>query len=212
MSLLPRHLLVFLAAALRSPATVGAVAPSSSHLATRLAAVVPRVGNPVVLELGPGTGAVTSAIALRLCGRGRHLAVEIDAALANYLRVEHPDVEVLVGDAAEVDRLLAEHQVPAVDVVVSALPWSLIGVGAQRAIVMNAAQSLRPGGCFATFVGLHTLAMSRARRFRALLDEVFDEVLPTRTIWRNLPPAVAYVCRRPYEIHGGAPERSGAAS
>jgi phospholipid N-methyltransferase len=207
MPLLPRHLLVFLAAALRSPATVGAVAPSSSHLAARLAAVVPSIGDPVVLELGAGTGAVTSAIELRLCGRGRHLAVEIDAALANYLRAEHPDVEVLVGDAAEVDQLLAGHQVSAVDVVVSALPWSLIDVGAQRTIVTTTARSLRPGGCFTTFVGLHTLTMSRTRRFRALLDEVFDEVLPTRTIWRNLPPAVAYVCRRPYEIHREAPER-----
>ena len=39
--------------------------------------------------------------------------------------------------------------------------------------------------------------MDGARRFRALLDEVFDEVLTTRTVWRNLPPAVSYVCRRP---------------
>jgi hypothetical protein len=30
-----------------------------------------------------------------------------------------------------------------------------------------------------------------------LLGEVFDEVLTTRTIWWNLPPAVTYACRRP---------------
>jgi phosphatidylethanolamine/phosphatidyl-N-methylethanolamine N-methyltransferase len=200
MPLVPRHLVPFLAAALRSPATMGAVAPSSSHLAARLAAVVPRVGEPVVVELGPGTGSVTTAIEHRLAGRGRHVAVEIDLVLARHLRTEHPDVEVLVGDAAELERLLAEHQVPAVDAVLSGLPWSLISADAQRAIVEATARTLRPGGSFTTLAYVHALGMTPARRFRGLLGEVFDEVLTTRTVWRNLPPAVTYVCRRPRQV------------
>lgn len=200
MPLVSRHLAPFLAAALRSPATMGAVAPSSSHLAARLAAVVPPVGEPVVVELGPGTGSVTTAIEHRLAGRGRHVAVEIDLVLAERLRAEHPDVEVLVGDAAELERLLAEHQVPAMDAVVSGLPWSLIDADAQRAIVEATARTLRPGGSFTTIACVHALPMARARRFRALLGEVFDEVLTTRTVWWNLPPAVTYVCRGPRRI------------
>jgi phospholipid N-methyltransferase len=198
MPLVPRHLAHFLAAALRSPATVGAVTPSSAHLAARLAAVVPRVGEPVVVELGPGTGSVTAAIEHRLAGRGRHVAVEIDLVLAKYLRAEYPGVEVLVGDAATLAQLLAAHQVPPADAVVSGLPWSLIDADAQRAIVDATARSLRPGGSFTTFAYVHALSMNRARQFRALLGEVFDEVLTTRTVWWNFPPAVTYVCRRPH--------------
>jgi phosphatidylethanolamine/phosphatidyl-N-methylethanolamine N-methyltransferase len=152
-----------------------------------------------VVELGPGTGSVTTAIEYRLAGRGRQVAVEIDPVLADYLRAEHPGVEVLIGDAAELERLFAEHRVSAVDTVVSGLPWSLIDAHTQRAIVDAAAGSLRPGGCFTTFAYLHTFSMRRARQFRALLGEVFDEVLTTRTVWWNLPPAVTYVCRRPRE-------------
>lgn len=200
MPLVPRHLAHFLAAVLRSPATVGAVAPSSPHLAARLAAVVPQAGEPVVIELGPGTGSVTAVIEHRLAGRGRHVAVEIDLVLAKYLRAEYPAVEVLVGDAAKLEQLLAEHQVPAADAVVSGLPWSLIDADEQRAIVEATARSLRPGGAFTTFAYLHALSMTRARQFRALLDEVFDEVLTTRTVWWNVPPAVTYVCRRPHLI------------
>lgn len=173
------------------------MAPSSPHLAARLAAVVPRVGEPVVVELGPGTGSVTTAIEYRLGGRGRHVAVEIDPVLADYLRAEHPSVEVLVGDAVEMERLFAGNRVPPVDAVVSGLPWSLIGPDAQRAIVEATARSLAPPGCFTTFAYLHALSTIRARQFRALLGEVFDEVLTTRTVWWNLPPAVTYVCRRP---------------
>lgn len=211
MPLLPRHVVAFLMAVLRSPATVGALAPSSSHLAARLATVVPRVGAPVVVELGPGTGSVTTAIGYRLGGRGRHLAVEIDPVLADYLRAEHAGVEVLVGDAVELRRLLAEQQVPAVDAVVSGLPWSLIDPAAQRAIVHATARSLAPAGCFTTFAYVHALSMSRARQFRALLEEVFDEVLTTRTVWWNLPPAVTYACRRPRALQPGLDGRSGAA-
>lgn len=200
MSLLSRHIVAFLAAIVRSPATVGAVAPSSTHLAARLAAVVSRVGEPVVVELGPGTGSVTTAIEYRLGGRGRHVAVEIDPVLASYLRVEHPSVEVLVGDAVDMERLFAEHQISAVDVVISGLPWSLTTPDAQRAIVDATARSLAPSGCFTTFAYVHALSTIRARQFRALLGEVFDEVLTTRTVWWNLPPAVTYVCRRPRAV------------
>jgi phospholipid N-methyltransferase len=197
MPLLLRHVVALLAAVARSPATVGAVAPCSSQLAARLAAVVPRIGNPIVVELGPGTGSVTTAIEYRLGGRGRHVAVEIDPVLARYLRAGHPGVEVLVGDAVELEQLFAAHQLPAVDVVVSGLPWSLIDPDRQRAIVQATAHSLAPQGCFTTFAYVHALPMSRARQFRMLLGEVFDEVLTTRTIWWNLPPAVTYACRRP---------------
>jgi phosphatidylethanolamine/phosphatidyl-N-methylethanolamine N-methyltransferase len=211
MPLLSRHVVAFFAAVLRSPATVGAVAPSSPHLAARLAAVVPRAGDPVVVELGPGTGSVTTAIEYRLGGRGRHVAVEIDPLLASYLRAEHPSVGVLVGDAVDLEWLFAEHQVPAVDAVVSGLPWSLIEPAAQRAIVEATARSLAPGGSFTTFAYLHALSMTRARQFRALLGEVFDEVLTTRTVWWNLPPAVTYVCRRPRGTPTGADGRRNAA-
>jgi len=192
MPLVPRHLAHLLAAALRNPTTVGVVVPSSSHLATRLAAVVPRVGEPVVVELGPGAGSVTAAIEHRLAGRGRHVAVEIDMVLAKHLRAKHPRVEVLVGDAAKLEQLVAECQVPEADTVVSGLPWSSIDAGAQRAIIDATARSLRPGGSFTTFAYVHALSTYRARQFRALLGEVFDEVLTTRTVWWNLPPAVTY--------------------
>ncbi|MGH3794419.1 MAG: class I SAM-dependent methyltransferase [Pseudonocardiaceae bacterium] len=195
-----RHLPLFFAAALRSPATMGAVAPSSSRLAARLAAVVPRLGNPVVVELGPGTGSTTVAIEHRLAGSGRQVAVEIDPVLAQHLRAEYGGVEVLLGDAAQLERLLAEHNVPGADVVVSGLPWALIAPPAQRAIIEATARSLRPGGSFTTLAYVHALAMPCARRFRALLGEVFDEVLTTRTVWWNLPPAVSYVCRRPHPL------------
>ncbi len=192
-----RQLSTFLAAVLRSPATVGAVAPSSAFLAQQLTAVVPGEGQPVVVELGPGTGSTTAVVQRRLGGRGRHIAVELDPMLAEHVSREHPSVEVAVGDAAQLPQLLAEFAVTEVDAVLSGLPWSLFSPEGQREILGSIAGVLCPGGAFCTFAYVHALPLGGARRFRALLDEVFDEVLITRTIWRNLPPAACYICRRP---------------
>ena len=197
-----RHIQVFLTAAARNPQTVGAVIPTSAHLAERLAGVVPAFGEPVVVELGPGTGPITAAVQRRLAGRGRHLAVELDPILAQHVAREYPDVEVVLSDAVGLGDLLAERDISEVDAVVSALPWSLIRPDRQHDILDVVAQALCPGAPFTTIAYLHARLMSGARGFRALLDEVFDEVLTTSTVWRNLPPAVTYVCRRSRTRHG----------
>ncbi|HVL85041.1 MAG TPA: SAM-dependent methyltransferase [Pseudonocardia sp.] len=188
---------MFLAAAVRRPATIGAIAPSSPRLSALLASVVPRSGTPVVVELGPGTGSVSAAIAHRLPPGGRHLAVELDAELAAFLRAGRPTVEVIEGDAARLGDLLAAREVTAVDAVVSGLPWALFGQGAQESILGQVAGVIGPTGAFTTFAYLHGMPLAAARRFRRTLRTAFDEVLVSATVWRNLPPAFVYVCRRP---------------
>ena len=47
------------------------------------------------------------------------------------------------------------------------------------------------------------LTLTAARRFRRTLRSTFDEVLVTATVWRNLPPAFVYVCRRPRHVDQG---------
>ena len=187
----------FASAVVRKPATIGAIAPSSTTLARRLAEVVPSHGAPTVVELGPGTGSVSAAIVERLPVDGRAVAIEIDEVLVDYLRRTRPELDVVHGDAAELGTVLAEAGVDRVDAVVSGLPWALLGDETQARIVDQVVEALTPHGVFTTFAYVHALPMSPARRFRSLLRTRFDEVLPTRCVWRNTPPAITYVCRRP---------------
>ena len=75
---MPNDTALFLGQFLRSPGTIGAVAPSSRRLAAAVCAPIPERGEPIVIELGPGTGAFTAEIQQRLGGRGHHLAVELN--------------------------------------------------------------------------------------------------------------------------------------
>ena len=187
----------FLAAALRKPGRFGAVAPSSPSLAAAIASVVPTVGTPVVVELGPGTGPVTTAIDARLLPGARHLAVELDTRMADFLRQAHPGLEVVEGDAAKLQTLLTERGVDHADAVVSGLPWALFDDETQESILGQIAALIGSDGVFATFAYRHGMALASARRFRRSLHHTFAEVLLTPTVWRNMPPAFVYVCRRP---------------
>lgn len=187
----------FLAAVLRNPAQVGAIMPTSDGMAELLTRIVPRTGSPVVVELGPGTGAVTGVIDDRLPATARHIAIELDPEMAAYLQRTHPGLQVVEGNALKLGALLAEHDVEHADAVVSGLPWALFDDDMQETILTQIADLIGPTGAFTTFAYRHGLLLPAARRFRQALHETFDEVLVSATVWRNVPPAFVYVCRRP---------------
>jgi phosphatidylethanolamine/phosphatidyl-N-methylethanolamine N-methyltransferase len=187
----------FLAAVLRRPATMGAIAPSSPRLGAVLASVVPRTGQPVVVELGPGTGAVSAVIAGKLPPGARHLAVELDPDMVSYLHRTRPELEVVQGNAAQLGALLAERGITSVDAVVCGLPWALFDDATQTALLGEISRVIGGRGAFTTFAYLHGMTLGAARRFRGRLRDTFDEVLVSATVWRNLPPAFVYACRRP---------------
>jgi phosphatidylethanolamine/phosphatidyl-N-methylethanolamine N-methyltransferase len=187
----------FLAAALRRPATMGAIAPSSPRLGAVLASVVPSSGQPVVVELGPGTGAVSAVIAEKLPPGSRHLAVELDPTMVEFLRRTRPELEVVPGNAADLGKLLADRGVTSVDAIICGLPWALFDDATQTSLLAEISRAIGDTGAFTTFAYLHGMTLTAARRFRRTLRSTFDEVLVTATVWRNLPPAFVYVCRRP---------------
>ncbi|WP_432973668.1 class I SAM-dependent methyltransferase [Dactylosporangium sp. CA-233914] len=190
-------LLTFLSAAARNPTVVGAIAPSAARLCRRLAQIVPSTRPSTVVELGAGTGAVSDAISRRLQPGSRHIALEIDRRLASRLHHSRSHLEVVTADASDLGAVLEARGVERVDAVVSGLPWSLIPPARQGRILTDVGRLLAPDAAFTTFAYLHALQLSGARRLRQLLDESFDEVITSRCVWRNVPPALTYICRRP---------------
>ncbi|WP_084599011.1 class I SAM-dependent methyltransferase [Actinoplanes subtropicus] len=193
----PTDFSAFAGQLVRSPAQIGAIAPSSRHLARAVCSPVPERGQPVVVELGAGTGPFTAEIQRRLDGRGRHLAIEVNATLAKLLRDRYPRVEVIQHDAAHLRQLLDERGIDRADVVISGLPWALFPAATQQQLMDATATVLGPSGSFTAFTYLHAVALTSAHRFRRLLAQRFEEVVPSRTIWRNTPPAFVLHARRP---------------
>lgn len=201
----------FLGEFLRDPARTAAPAPSSRALAEMVCAPLPATGDPLVVELGPGTGAFTDLVQERLGGRGRHLAIECNPRLAALLRRRHPSVDVVVAGAAELPALLAARGWGRADVVLSGLPWSAYPVPGRSSAVPRLtdviAGSLRPDGAFTQFTYVWSRWAPPARRQHRWLREAFEEVVASRTIWANLPPALVYLARRPSAVGRAADSR-----
>ena len=104
------------------PKAVGSIVPTSSITARKMASVVnPKSGLPV-LEVGPGTGVITRAI-LALGVKPENLyAVEYSTDFVRHLRQLYPGVNVIEGDAFNLDATLGNKSGLKFDSVISGVP------------------------------------------------------------------------------------------
>lgn len=190
---------VFAAQFVRAPVATASVWPSSTALARRTADAALRAGHPdpVVVELGAGSGAFTGLLAQRLAGRGRQLAVEVNPVLAHRLAERFPTVEVVPADVAELDALLALRGVRGAQAVVSGLGWSATRPGREDSLLPIVARALADDGVLVQFAYSWTAWTGPARALRAELDECFAVVETSPVVWRNLPPAIVYRASTP---------------
>jgi phosphatidylethanolamine/phosphatidyl-N-methylethanolamine N-methyltransferase len=96
----------FLLSAIAHPVQTGAVAPSSPWLGKAMASVIDPAREGRILELGPGTGALTSALVARGIAPERITAVEYNPYFAKLIAARFPGIEVIRGDACDLARTL----------------------------------------------------------------------------------------------------------
>lgn len=184
----------FLTAFVRRPFSTASLTPSSVYLAEAMMQNLALQKAGRVVELGPGTGVFTSAIIPFLAPGAELLCLEINPDLARLVAARFPRARV-VNDSAE--NLCSHLERPeGVDCVVSGLPWVILSATTQRRLLDPVVRALRPGGQFVTFAYSHAAWLPSGRRFRALLDAEFTEVDVSPHVWRNLPPAFVYRCRK----------------
>ena len=188
---------LFLGQFLRAPASIGAIAPSSQRLAAAVCAPVPERGEPTVVELGPGTGPFTLEIQRRLGGVAITWRWSSTSRWRRSWQRASPRSTWCTGTPPELTELLAERGLRQADVVVSGLPWAAFPRELQRGLLGAVTSAMNPSGAFTTFSYMHAIPLARARRFRALLADRFEEVVAGRTVWRNAPPAFVFHARRP---------------
>lgn len=186
----------FLQEFFRNWKTVGAVAPSGTALAEQMmeSAEVCRARH--VLELGPGTGSLTTAIVDSMPHGSGYLGIDLNENFVSNLRPRFPDLQFEVSGAHQFDFTEYLKGRQPFDVIISGLPWAAFPHSLQDAILGNVLPALSARGRFATFAywGFHHLP--KGQRFRSLLHQKLPGVETSRVVWANVPPAFVYVGRK----------------
>ena len=178
----------FLRSWIEKPLHMGAVMPSGRPLARTMAQYVDIDSNDPVIELGPGTGAITSALLHRGVDQKRLVLVEYNPGFCALLRDRYPQAKVVQGDAYSLrDTLWNVLGAPAA-AVVSGLPLVTKPMSTRLKLIRDAFAALAPGAPFVQFT--YSVAPPIPKSLPGVSTEASER------IWMNLPPARVWVYRK----------------
>jgi phospholipid N-methyltransferase len=182
----------FLAQFIKNPVKTGAIMPSSKILAQAIISTADIENRKVIVEIGPGTGVFTKAIAQQLTSGAVFFAIEFNPDFVRLTKQQCPEVEVYEGDAKDILHYLKQQGVKHCDCIVSSLPWAAFTHKEQKELLQALNQALTTDGVFITFAYVQGLYLASGKRFKSLLNATFSRVEISNIIWRNVPPATIY--------------------
>jgi phosphatidylethanolamine/phosphatidyl-N-methylethanolamine N-methyltransferase len=178
----------FLRSWIEKPLHMGAVMPSGRVLARTMAQYVDIHSTEPVVELGPGTGAITSALIEHGVDQKRLVLVEYNPGFCALLRDRYPHAKVVQGDAYALrDSLWNMLSAPA-SAVVSGLPLVTKPMLTRLKLIRDAFVALAPGAPFVQFT--YSVAPPIPKSLPGVSTEASER------IWMNLPPARVWVYRK----------------
>jgi phosphatidylethanolamine/phosphatidyl-N-methylethanolamine N-methyltransferase len=186
--------LVFLREVVRANKSTGAIGPSSQKLAETITDLAELPGNKVLVEYGPGTGVFTEEILRKKDTDAFLLSLEVNESFAESTQQRCPEAKVIHDGAQNTLKYLREMGHEHCDLIISGLPWTRFEEPLQDEILDATYDVLRPGGRFLTFgYSFSPLLPAGKRFFKGKLNEKFDQVRRSKTIWKNLPPCSVYI-------------------
>lgn len=178
----------FLRSWIEKPLHMGAVMPSGRVLARTMAQYVDIDSASSVIELGPGTGAITNALIEHGVEQKRLVLVEYNPSFCALLRDRYPHAKVVQGDAYTLRNSLRNVLSAPASAVVSGLPLVTKPMLTRLKLVRDAFGALAPGAPFVQFT--YSVAPPIPKSLPGVSTEASER------IWMNLPPARVWVYRR----------------
>ncbi len=168
---------------LSAPDTIGAIAPSSRHLAASMTASIDFDKSHCIVEYGAGTGVFTREVAAGKRRDTTYIVIEQNDRFYEILQKQFhgiPGVILIHGDAGNVCGFLKEHGFCHADYIISGLPFTSLPRQVSHRILSQTRKAIGPEGVFTTFQ--YTLLR------KTFLENYFNIHRIVR-VWRNLPPA-----------------------
>ncbi len=183
-----------------------ALVPSSRYLARAMLSPLPLESARTVVEFGPGTGTITRALLDALPPRATLLVFEINPRFRAYLQENFSDSRLVVvpAGAEQMGAELRSRGVHQVEAAVSSVGLTMMPAGQRAGILDGLLRFLSPEGVLTQYQYLHGvlgfLQLADGRRLERFTTQGFLRRYFSRitreVVWRNLPPAFVFACRR----------------
>ena len=181
--------LQFLQAFLKNPLKVGAIAPSSPELASKMLEGIEPDENNIVIELGVGTGAITKFLQHKLANNNSYLGIELDKNLVKSLNRNYEDLKIVCGNACETYSIHQKSELGKVGFIICCLPFVSLPNEVGEKILSEIDKFMQKGCTFRTFQYAHGYYMPSAIKLREFMRNRYGKSKRSRLIVKNVPPA-----------------------
>lgn len=178
----------FIRSWIESPLLTGAIAPSGQALARTMASYVDFQKNAPIVELGPGTGAVTNALIQAGAAEEQLVLLEYSNDFCIFLKKKYPKATIIQGDAYNIGQTLNNKIKGPAGAIVSSLPLMTKPVEKRISLLNEAHRLMESDAPFVQFT--YALKAPIPKQ-----SHLYDITCSPR-IWKNLPPASVWVYRK----------------
>jgi phospholipid N-methyltransferase len=179
----------FFKEALKNLKTLGTLIPSSRFLSKRMLRDIDFSNTDVIVELGPGNGAITKYIIENLSPKARLICFEINHNFYSQLKEQrHPQLIVLNISAEKIADELKKLNINKVNCIISSLPLTIIPEEVSDEILEKSFDVLEENGTFIQY----QYSLSYFKK----LKKVFKESILLEFEPLNIPPAFIYRCKK----------------
>jgi len=168
---------------------VGSVMPSSKRLAMKMIRGVNFNDAKVIVELGPGTGAITKYLVNELQSHTKLISIEINETFIEQLNQDYPqeNVEFVCDSVENIPQILADRGIEKVDAYVSSLPISLFPKEMISKLTQDMKDSLTDEGVYVQYqYSLHK---------KKWIESNWSVKNKAITVF-NVPPSIVYTCNK----------------
>jgi len=182
----------FLLKYIKNPTSVGAVLPSSKHLARKMVRPINFESAECIVEYGPGTGVFTEELLLKRKNNTLLILIEKDIAFYNILTEKYSglrNVRIYNESAENVESILLENGFEKASYIISGLPFASLPKILSKNILEATTKTLSDSGEFITF---------QYTKIKLDLFRDYFKILPLVREIRNVPPAFVVRCCQKY--------------
>lgn len=179
----------FFKVAVKNLKTSGTIAPSSRFLAKKMVKNIDFSTSKVLVELGPGNGAITNYILKKISPETQLICFEVNEEFYNHLqKINHPQLTVLKASAEDIEIELKKLGYSKACHIISSLPLSIIPKEISHTILKNSLNSLEKNGTYIQY--------QYSLTYYKYLKSVFRDAISLDFEVLNIPPAFVYRCKK----------------